>query len=107
MITVQHSVSRDEAIASFESSGLHLVEGQFSAADLSGDPHSHPYDVDIFVIEGSIVLDEPKTGLRHDVHPGTRITVPAGTVHAESCPGLFKAVFGASVDPSQLSAAGE
>jgi hypothetical protein len=107
MITVTPSdfTGRDEAIARVRRSGLHLAEAELSQAELTGDAHTHPYDVDIYLLEGVLELHEPETGLRHRLEAGTRAEVPAGTLHAESCPGRFHAVFGVSVDPAPLMAA--
>jgi hypothetical protein len=57
------------------------------------------------MLDGVLELDEPQTGLRHRLQAGSRALVPAGTLHAESCPGRFHAVFGVSVDPAPLMAA--
>jgi hypothetical protein len=106
MITVTplHFTRRDQAIAQIRASGLHLVEAELSQDDLNGFAHVHPYDVDIYMLEGVFELDEPGTGLRHVLKAGCKAVVPAGTPHVESCPGPFKAAFGVSVDPAPLLA---
>jgi hypothetical protein len=107
MITVSpdHFTDRDAAIAQIRESGLHLAEAELSQDGLTGSAHIHPYDVDIYLLDGVLELEEPKLGRRHRLTAGTRALVPAGTLHAETCPGRFHAVFGVSVDPGPLMAA--
>jgi hypothetical protein len=95
---------REEAIALIEASGLFRSEAQLSQAELTGAPHTHPYDVDIYLLEGVLELHEPNSGQVHQLEKGSRAFVPAGTLHAETCPGPFRAVFGVSVDPEPLLA---
>jgi hypothetical protein len=104
-VTPHHFAGRDEAIAQVRRSGLHLAEAKLSEAELTGTAHVHPYDVEIYIVEGVLELQEPGPGLRHQLEAGSRALVPAGTLHAESCPGRFHAVFGVSVDPAPLMAA--
>lgn len=104
-VTARHFTGRDEAIAQVRKSGLHLAEASLSEAELKGAAHRHPYDVEIYLVDGVLELEEPGTGLRHVLEAGSRALVPAGTLHAESCPGRFHAVFGVSVDPAPLMAA--
>jgi hypothetical protein len=107
MITVapDHFAGRDEAISQIGESGLYLAEAELSQDDLTGSAHVHPYRVDIYLLEGVLELDEPNVGLRHVLKPGAKAVVPAGTLHAESCPGRFHAVFGVSADPAPIMAA--
>jgi quercetin dioxygenase-like cupin family protein len=103
-VTPQNFADRDGAIARIQATGLHLAEAEMSQAELTGAPHSHAYDVDICVVEGVLELQEPELGLKHVLTAGSRALVPAGTLHAESCPARFHAVFGVSVDPVALMA---
>jgi hypothetical protein len=104
-VTPHHFTGRDEAISRVRESGLYLAEAELSQAELTGAEHVHPYDVDIYVLDGVLELYEARTGLRHRLEAGSRAQVPAETLHAESCPGRFHAVFGVSVDPAPLMAA--
>jgi quercetin dioxygenase-like cupin family protein len=101
-VTPDSFADRDEAIARIRGSGLHLAEAELSQEGLTGDPHVHPYDVDIYLLGGELRLHEPGLGRTHVLKPGTRALVPADTLHAESCPGRFHAVFGVSADPGPL-----
>ncbi|MBW8785558.1 MAG: cupin domain-containing protein [Novosphingobium sp.] len=105
--TPHHFTGRDAAVAEIEASGLRLAEAELSQAELTGAAHSHPYRVDIYLLEGVLELHEPDTGLDHRLEPGSMAIVPAGTRHAESCPGQFRAVFGVSVDPEVIMAGRE
>lgn len=102
--TPQQFTGRDEAIAQIRESGLYLAEAEFSQDELTGDVHVHPFQVDIYLLEGVLELDEPDAGLRHVLEAGSKAVVAAGTRHAETCPGRFHAVFGVSVDPAPIMA---
>jgi hypothetical protein len=104
-VTQDSFASRDEAIALIRASGLHLAEADMGQEGLTGSAHIHPYDVDIYLLSGELELEEPRRKLRHRLTAGARALVPAGTLHAESCPGRFHAVFGVSVDPGPMMAA--
>jgi quercetin dioxygenase-like cupin family protein len=104
-VTPDSFADREEAVSKIRASGLHLAEAEMSQEGLTGSPHIHPYDVDIYLLEGELELDEPRRGLRHRLTAGTKALVPAGTLHAETCPGRFHAVFGVSVDPAPIMAA--
>jgi hypothetical protein len=104
-VTPDHFTEREQAISEIRESGLHLAEAELSQDDLTGSAHSHPYDVDIYLLEGVLELREPGVGLSHVLKAGSRAVVPAGTLHAETCPGRFHAVFGVSVDPATIMAA--
>ena len=103
--TPQHFTGRDEAIAQIRDSGLYLAEAEISQDELTGNAHVHPYQVDIYLLQGVLELDEPDLGRRHLLEAGCKAVVPAGTLHAETCPKRFHAVFGVSVDPVPIMAA--
>jgi quercetin dioxygenase-like cupin family protein len=50
----------------------------------TSEPHSHPNEQWIFVLEG--VMDLIVDGQRHTAHPGEVIYIPAGVVHSGSTP---------------------
>ena len=103
-LTPRHFAGREEAIAQIRESGLYLAEAEISQDELTGDAHVHPYQVDIYLLNGVLELNEPNAGLRHLLEAGSKAIVPAGTLHAETCPGRFHAVFGVSVDPATIMA---
>ena len=102
--TPKHFAGRDEAIAQINESGLYLAEAEISQDGLTSDAHVHPYQVDIYLLDGVLELDEPDAGQRHVLKAGSKAVVPSGTLHAETCPGRFHAVFGVSVDPVPIMA---
>ena len=106
-LTPQYFEGRDEAVAHIRQRGFYLAEAELSQAQLTGSAHVHPYDVDVYLLDGVLELHEARTGLRHLLKAGSRAEVPAGTLHAESCPGPFHAIFGFSVDPASLTADGQ
>jgi quercetin dioxygenase-like cupin family protein len=101
--TPNYFTERGQAVSEIEASGLHLAEAELTDERLSMTPHVHEYDVSIYILDGVMVLHEPDTGLIHRLEPGSRTLVPAQTLHAESCPGPFTAVFGVSAEVSELS----
>jgi hypothetical protein len=96
--------NREEAVALVRAAGLFLSEAELSQAELTGAPHFHPYDVDIYLVEGVLELHDVETSQTYRLEPGSRALVPAGTLHAETCPAPFQAVFGVSVDPAPIMA---
>jgi quercetin dioxygenase-like cupin family protein len=101
--TPGHFAERGQAVSEIEAAGLNLAEAELTQERLSLTPHVHEYDVSIYILEGMMELHEPDTGLTHLLESGSRTLVPAQTLHAESCPGPFKAVFGVSADVSQYN----
>lgn len=45
-------------------------------------PHTHEYDKVIYVVRGSITFQLVELGTWYVLHPGDRLDLPAGTVHA-------------------------
>ena len=103
--TPRHFSGRDEAVAQIKQSGLYLAEAEMSQDGLTGSAHVHPYQVNIYLLDGVLELEEPDLGLKYVLEAGSKAVVPAGTLHAETCPGRFHAVFGVSVDPDPIMAA--
>jgi hypothetical protein len=103
--TPGHFTSRDEAVAEIAANGLFLAEADLEPEKLTGAAHVHPYRVEIYMIEGVFDLHEPDIGRSYRLEPGSRTVVPADTLHAETAPGRFHAVFGVSEDPAPIMAA--
>jgi quercetin dioxygenase-like cupin family protein len=99
--TPNHFTEREQAIGEIAEAGLNLAEAELTQEQLSGEPRVHDFDVSIYILEGAMELREPDTGLTHLLEPGSWTLVPAQTLHAESCPGPFKAVFGVSTELNQ------
>jgi len=103
--TPGHFTGRDDAIAEIAANGLFLAEAELGPEQLTGAAHVHPYDVEIYVLDGCFDLEEPDTGCKYRLDAGSRTVVPADTLHAESCAGPFHALFGVSEDPAPMMAA--
>lgn len=104
-LTPNHFTSREQAVSEIEAAGLFLTEAELSQKDLSPTAHTHPYRVDIYLLEGVLELHEPDTGHTHVLEAGSRAVVPAETLHSETSPGPFRAAFGVSADPAAIMAA--
>jgi quercetin dioxygenase-like cupin family protein len=106
-ITMQlnHFERREQALAEIENDGLHCAEADIAPNDLTPTAHTHPFDVHIYVTQGSMRLHEPDTGRIHVLEPGSMTVVPAGTAHSEQSEAGLHAVFGLSVDPGPLMTA--
>jgi quercetin dioxygenase-like cupin family protein len=61
-----------------------IVALMTAPAGKTSEPHSHPNEQWIFVLEG--VMDLIVDGQRHTAHPGEVIYIPAGVVHCGSTP---------------------
>lgn len=47
------------------------------------EPHSHDYDVSLYILEGRFLLPDVEMGIVLSCKVGDRVLVTAGTVHAE------------------------
>ncbi len=57
------------------------------------EPHSHDYDVCLYVLEGQIDIFDAEQGITHSCPPGSKVHVAAGTPHAEEH-GALKMIVG-------------
>ena len=96
-VTINHFTQRDQAISEIQASGLRLVEVDITPDNLHPEPHVHPYQVDIYVLDGTFELHDTDNARTHLINAGSKATVPAGTRHSEG-PSAFRGVFGLSAD---------
>lgn len=89
---------RDQAMSEIEAAGLKAVEADLTQDQLDLTPHTDDYGVSIYILDGVMELHDPDTGIIHRLERGSKTLVPAQTLHAESCPGPFKALFGLPAD---------
>lgn len=61
-----------------------IVALMTAPAGKTSEPHSHPNEQWIYVLEG--VMELIVDGERHTAHPGELIYIPANTVHSGSTP---------------------
>jgi hypothetical protein len=93
-----HFAARDDALASLKGRGLQCFDSDIGPQDLTGDAHAHPFDVEIYMLDGVFELTDCDAGRTHRLERGCKAVVPAGTRHAEFTPAGFHAVFGVSGD---------
>ena len=91
--------SETEARAEIERAGLWPLQKDIPAEQ--NQSHWHAYDAHVYVLDGVVQLTDSATGITHTCDKGTKIVVPARTLHAEAHDG-YRALLGLSVDPSQL-----
>lgn len=85
---------RGDAIADIEGRGRRWIESQVTPDKLNAAAHAHPFDVELFLLEGTLDLDDPEAGMTHRLQAGSRLWVPAQTLHAEHSPQGFRAIVG-------------
>ena len=98
--TEDHFTTEDEALTEIAARGWHGV-----ALDVVGqkeDLHWHEFDAVIFVVNG-MAAAECEDGTLEEARAGTRIDAPAGVVHRDVAGSNYRAVFGFSVDPAEMS----
>jgi len=97
-VRINHFAHRDQAISEIQASGLRLIEADVAADKLDPQSHAHPYQVDIYVLDGTFELRDMDTGHTHFITAGSKATVPAGANHSEG-PSAFRGAFGIAGDP--------
>jgi mannose-6-phosphate isomerase-like protein (cupin superfamily) len=96
-ITEGHSITEAEAIAEFESMGLHTLALDFVAR--REDWHRHEFSTIVHVIAGTGRIEFEGAGVT-TFGPGCRAVVPAGTVHREFIGSPYRVVLGFDRKPS-------
>lgn len=98
--TVQHEAwaGEDAARAEFEASGLKHVMA-LEVPPVENDAHWHHFDSCFYLTSGELVLTDVASGEALHCRAGTRVTVPARVLHAESSPGGYGIFLGTSVPP--------
>lgn len=98
-VTTNHFAHRDQAVSEIQAGGLRLIEVDVAEDKLDSQSHAHPYQVDIYVLDGTFELRDTDTGRTHFITAGSKATVPAGARHSEG-PSAFRGVFGIAGDPT-------
>ena len=101
--TPDHFEHREQAMSEIEAAGLKALEADLTEVNLNPVPHSDDYGVSIYILDGIMNLHEPNAGRVHRLERGSKAIVPAQTLHAESCPGPFKALFGLPAEMAQAN----
>jgi mannose-6-phosphate isomerase-like protein (cupin superfamily) len=98
--TEGHFSTEEEAFAEIAARGWHAV-----ALDVVGEKeefHWHEFDSVVFIVNG-IAAAEYEDGTVEAVGAGTRVEAPAGVVHRDVAGTTYRAVFGFSVDPAEMT----
>ncbi len=98
-ITVQEGYGAGEAQAVAEMQQSGFEGGIKDYTPSRTEPHSHDYDVCLYVLDGQIDILEAEQGITHSCPPGSKVYVPAGTPHAEEH-GALKMIVGRRPQPS-------
>jgi len=99
-ITERHAITEGEAIAEFQSMGLHTLALDFVARGEGW--HRHDFSTIVHVIAGTGRIEFETCGV-WTFGPGCRAVVPAGTVHREFVGPPYRVVFGFDRKPSDFA----
>ncbi|MDH3644838.1 MAG: cupin domain-containing protein [Gammaproteobacteria bacterium] len=77
--------------------GLHFLKFEVPAVDNAS--HWHSFSSVFYVNEGTLLLTDVETGQVHHAGPGSRVSVPERTLHAERSDG-YSILLGTSRDPA-------
>jgi mannose-6-phosphate isomerase-like protein (cupin superfamily) len=86
--------SESEAEGALMQAGLHVMRLDVPAVD--NDAHWHHFDAQFYILSGSLQLTDVESGRVLEAPAGSRVTVPARTLHAERSAG-YSIVLGTSV----------
>lgn len=98
-ITPNAFTTEAEARAEIEAAGW-----LWHVADVPAEhnqPHYHPFDSTVFVLDGSMDFYELETGIHHRCGPGTRVQDWGPNVHQEEHDG-YRSLVGFKEDPAVL-----
>lgn len=99
-VVTQRVASEAEAVAEIESRGWHALT--LDAPAENGEWHWHDFDSIVYVLEGSARIEFDDGTQAIACGPGVWIEARRDVVHREITDG-YRAVFGLSVDPAQLT----
>ena len=96
-ITVTADGIRDEqaALSALRDVGLHVMALAIEPVD--NDSHWHHFDAEFHILSGTLALTDSSTGEVHHCEAGSRIKVPARTLHAETSHDGYRIALGTSV----------
>ena len=86
--------SEAEAEQALAQGGMHVMKLDVPAVE--NDPHWHHFDAQFYILSGSLQLTDVASGRVLDAPAGSKVTVPARTLHAERSAG-YSIVLGTSV----------
>ena len=88
---------RDEqaALSALRDQGLHVMALDVEPVD--NDSHWHQFDAEFHILSGTLALTDTATGQVHHCETGSRVRVPARTLHAETSHDGYRIALGTSV----------
>ena len=96
-ITVTTDGVRDEqaALSALRDQGLHVMALDVGPVD--NESHWHQFDAEFHILSGTLALTDTATGQVHHCEAGSRVKVPARTLHAETSHDGYRIALGTSV----------
>ena len=91
--------SEQEAWRLLQDAGMHTTKLEVPPDD--NDLHWHHFDAVFYVLSGHLELTDGASGQVLQCAPGSRVALPARTLHAERSDG-YTIVLGTSVPPEQF-----
>ena len=88
-----------DAVRRLREAGLHVMKLDVPA--VHNEAHWHHFDAEFYILSGSLQLTDAATGNVLDCPPGSCVTVPARSLHAERSGG-YSILLGTSVPPEQF-----
>jgi len=89
-------VDEAEAFERLTQAGLHVMKLEVPADD--NEAHWHHFDAEFYILAGALQLTDVARGRVVDCPAGSRVILPARTLHAERSDG-YTIVLGTSVPP--------
>ena len=93
---------RDEqaALSALREQGLHAMALDVEPVD--NERHWHHFDAEVHILSGALALTDTSTGQVHHCEAGSRIRVPARSLHAETSHDGYRIVLGTSVPAEEF-----
>ena len=93
---------RDEqaALSALREQGLHAMALDVEPVD--NERHWHHFDAEFHILSGALALTDTSTGQVHHCEAGSRIRVPARSLHAETSHDGYRIVLGTSVPAEEF-----
>ncbi len=101
-VAIEHDALRDVAGAEQALAAQRLHTLQIDVPPVQNTAHWHSFDAEFYVLAGHLTLTDVENQVVHDCPAGTRVVVPARTLHAESSTGGYTIVLGTSVPPAEF-----
>jgi quercetin dioxygenase-like cupin family protein len=79
--THQPGAAEDRMIEEMARDGFEAAAKDYESG--ATEPHQHPYDVCLYILEGEFRLREVERSVVHRFGPGDKVFVDRGTVHTE------------------------